>query len=459
MSSSPGALDRVYTALIRQRDEQALDELPDAVRRDVPANGTRMVAAHALQSSGDQAVSPSTVLPWVFATLGVPSALVGLLVPLRESGSMLPQALLTPVVLRARHRKWVFVAGSAIQAAAVAGMAAATALGQGLTAGILILVALAVFAFGRCLCSISSKDVKGRTIPKGERGQITGLATTAAGVVAITLGLLLRVLGGEQLSAATLAWVLAAGAALWVGVALVYASITEPADDPAARTPATDTQNNGDSTGHDSDHDTGPRTGLLALLREDREFRSFVTVRSLLLVTSLSPPFIVALALQSGTDALAGLGGFIIASGVASLVGGRLFGPMADRSSRRVMSLAAGIGSVAVLAVVGAAALPAVSEGGLAATVVFVGGYFAVTLMHTGVRVGRQTYIVDMATGDQRTAYTAVSNTVLGVVLLVVGGISSLLALIHVSVALAFLAVMGLLGVVLGRRLPEVSGS
>ncbi|MCB1281355.1 MAG: MFS transporter, partial [Salinibacterium sp.] len=49
---------------------------------------------------------------------------------------------------------------------------------------------------GRSLCSISSKDVLGRTVPKGTRGQINGLSTMSAGIVAITLGLVLRLVGG-----------------------------------------------------------------------------------------------------------------------------------------------------------------------------------------------------------------------------------------------------------------------
>src|SRR5690625_4248018 len=187
--------------------------MPAATRRHVPANGLRIVSANALQSSGDQMVNASTVLPWLFAALGVPPALTGLLVPIREAGSMLPQAFLTPLILRVRYRKWVFVAGAFIQAIAVAAMVSTAALAEGLTAGVLIVAALAVFALGRCLCSISSKDVQGRTVPKGQRGQINGLATAASGLVAITLRLGIRVLGGEKLQAGQLAWLLAAGAA------------------------------------------------------------------------------------------------------------------------------------------------------------------------------------------------------------------------------------------------------
>jgi hypothetical protein len=43
-------------------------------------------------------------------------------------------------------------------------------------------VALVVFSLSRDLTSLAGKDVLGRTIPKGERGQITGAATVPSGV-------------------------------------------------------------------------------------------------------------------------------------------------------------------------------------------------------------------------------------------------------------------------------------
>ncbi|MDN6490439.1 MAG: MFS transporter, partial [Yaniella sp.] len=59
--------------------------------------------------------------------------------------------------------------------------------------------------------------------------------------------------------------------------------------------------------------------------------------------------------------------------------------------------------------------------------------------------------------GDHRTIYVAVSNSAMGFILLLVGGLSSLLALVHISWALLFLALLGILGVVASARLPDVS--
>ena len=67
--------DRVYSRLVTRSDD-AEHELPEPVRRDLPRNGLRLVAANTLQSSGDQTVNASTVLPWLFHVLGVPAAFV-----------------------------------------------------------------------------------------------------------------------------------------------------------------------------------------------------------------------------------------------------------------------------------------------------------------------------------------------------------------------------------------------
>ncbi|WP_407335280.1 MFS transporter [Dietzia kunjamensis] len=442
--------ERFYSRLVT-RDADAERDLPDVVRRELPRNGLRLVAANTLQSSGDQTVNASTVLPWLFHVLGVPAALVGLLVPIRESGSMLPQAFLTPLVVRVRRRKWVFVTGALVQAASVAAMAAIAALGHGTAAGVGILVALVVFSLGRCLCSIASKDVQGRTIPSGERGQIIGLATSAAGLVAITLGLAIRILGGGDLDSTELAFLLVAGAVLRLLSASTYSRVVEPAGE---RRPRGDTK---DSDTEDGDASSSWFADAARLFRDDATFRKFVTVRGLLLVSSLSPPFIVSMSVASGSGALAGLGGFILASGVASLIGGRVFGRLADRSSRLLMAGAATAASAVAVALVLAVSIPGFDGGSALGATVFVGAYFLLTLLHSGVRVGRKTYVVDVAEGDLRTTYVAVGNTAMGIILLVVGGISSALAVLGVQWALIFLAVLGVIGAVSAVTMPEVS--
>src|SRR5690606_20772122 len=146
---------------------------------------------------------------------------------------------------------------------------------------------------------------------------------------------------------------------------------------------------------------------------------------------------------------LSGLGPFVIAQGVASLVGGRVFGRMADRSSRRLMVVGAGLASVLILGFLALYAVPAARGFAL----LYPATYLLLALTHTGVRVARKTYVVDMAEDARRTEYVAASNSAMGVLLLVAGAVSSGLAVLGDTWALAFLALLGVLGVLVARSL------
>ena len=401
--------------------------------RNEEANARRFIWSNGLQNIGDQVVAPKTVLPWLFNAAGVPAAFTSFLVPIRESGSMLPQAFLSPWVTSQSSRKRVWLIGSWGQALASAGIAASALLLDGPALGIVVLLLLAIHAVFRSLCSIAGKDVQGRTISKGHRGDITGRATALAGGFTLAIGLALTFIPNE-LPQWALAALLAGGAATWALASLVFTRIDEPTPD----TDATDGQGLAE---------------MWALVKSDTDLQRFLIVRSLMLVTALSTPFIVVLGSREGAD-LTGLGAFVIASGGASLLGGRISGRLSDRSSKSTMAWAAGVASTVLILLVVSARL---ADDTINAWVMPL-GFFLVNLAHTAVRVSRKTYLVDMADGDKRTMITGAANTVMGVVLLVVGAVSSAIALAGPQAALIFLAVVGFCGVFGASNLKEVSG-
>jgi hypothetical protein len=427
--------ERLHAALIDD-DLADRDELPPAVAEAVAGNSLRQVGAHTLQNVGDMIVDAKTVLTWLLAATGAPAAFVGLLVPIRDAGSMVPQLFLAPSVRRLAQRRWVWVAGAVVQAAAVVAMALVTATLTGVAAGIGILATLTVFSLARAASSFASKDVLGRTLPKGVRGQVSGLAAVGAGIAAITVGLGMRLIGGEDTAPATFAWLLVGGAVAWLLAAAVYAGLREAPGE------------------QDTDADArAVLRGALALLRDDAPFRRFVLARSLLLVSALSPPFVVALATERGGAGLQGLGAFVISSGVASLFAGRFWGRRSDRSSRTTMQWAAGLSSLIILAFVAATRVEVLA--GL--TLLYPATYLLLAIAHTGSRIGRKTYVVDLGEGNTRTDYIAVSNTAMGLILLVTGAITAGAASFGEEVALLLLAGLGVLGVVVAASLPEVS--
>lgn len=83
--------------------------------------------------------------------------------------------------------------------------------------------------------------------------------------------------------------------------------------------------------------------------------------------------------------------------------------------------------------------------------------FLVLNVMHGGLRLGRKIYLVDMASGDNRAAYVAVSNTLIGVLMLA-GGLIGLIG--DWLGAAAIVLVLGLLSLIAGAyslRLPEVS--
>lgn len=402
---------------------------------DEDHNARRFIWSNGLQNIGDQIVAAKTVLPWLLQSAGAPGFFIALLVPIREAGSMLPQAALTPWVTGNADRRALWMWGSVGQgvAAALIGVVALTM--EGWPLGLAVILLLAVLAVFRALCSITSKDVQGRTIHKGGRGEITGRATALGGAVTLAVGLGLLVLPGA-VPTGLIAALIFASALAWIIAALVFRGILEPERDA-------------DKAG---ERDRNWLRDCIELLRGDRVFRSFVIVRSLMLVSALSTTFIVTLSQEVGQN-LSGLGAFLIASGLAALLGGRISGIWSDVSAKKVMSFGSAAAALVLLALVaGARWLPVGVNAWLLPL-----GFFAVNLAHTAIRVARKTYVVDLAEGDQRTRYVSAANSLMGLILLGVGAASGVVAQAGSSAALLFLAAVGLVGTLAAGRMKDVS--
>lgn len=426
-------LDTIYEALVGDDDGRVCRDIPDGACTVLPGNFLRQLGAMALTKLGDALASPKTTLAWTMAAVGAPAWMLGWLVPVRESGSMLPQLAIGAWVRKQPKRKSAWLLGAVLQALAVAGMAAAAFRFEGALAGAAILGALVVFSLARGLNSIASKDVLGKTVPKTRRGRLGGYAASISGAISLAVGgaLLWR---AEDAGPGLLAALLALAAGCWLLAAAVYAGVREQAG-------ATEGGANG----------LREALGKLRLLRDEPDFGRFVLARALLLVSSLSAPFLVLLA-RDGTDSgLGGLPWFLLAAGAASLLSGPFWGRLADLSSRRTMILAGLSASAVVLA-----AIAVQAWAGEAAGDWLVGLFFLLCVAHDGVRLGRKTYLVDLAGGDKRTDYVAVSNTTMGAVLLAVGGLTGAVGAASVPAALALLAALGLAGAATSWRLPEV---
>ncbi|UTF61124.1 MFS transporter [Gilvimarinus sp. DA14] len=426
--------ENLYDKLVNEEDARICKAIDERACREVPGNFFTLILSYFCSKLGDALANPKIVLPWVMEVLQAPVYLLGFLVPIRESGSLLPQLFIASFVRRQPLRKWLWVGGSVLQALCMLAMAAVVWTLEGAAAGWAIIALLVVFALARGLCSVAAKDVLGKTIPKSRRGQVNGWSASAAGLVTVLLAVAL-IVSKNELSIWGCTLLLLGAGGMWLLAAVIYSRMVEFAGET--------------SGGGNAITEAVARLGLL---RNDKPFRRFVITRSLLLCSALTAPYYVVLAQQQVGQSGVLLGLFLLASGLASLLSAPFWGRFADVSSRRVMMLAAWLTAVLGFMVF---ALHTWAPHWLGYSAVLPVFYFFLTVAHQGVRVGRKTYVVDLAEGNRRTDYVALSNTIIGVVLLLLGVSGWIASELGISWAILLLSAAGAAGALLARTLPE----
>ncbi len=427
----------LYSKLMNEEDARACKAIDESACKEVPGNFIWLVFSQFLTQLGDAFANPKIVLPAVMEAVSAPLYLLGFLVPIRESGSMMPQLIIASYVRRLPIRKYIWVAGSLLQALCMLLIALVAWQLEGTTAGWSIIGLLILFSLARGMCSVASKDVLGKTIPKTQRGRLNGWSASVAGLVTLLVGALFIWQGADGVMNGTgFGVMLALAGLLRVLAALSYTQVREYPG-------ATEGGVNGFKQAFQR----------LEILKTDSAFRLFVITRALFLCSALSAPYYVVLAQQTHDNSPVLLGLFIIASGAAGLLSGPFWGRFADHSSRWVMSVAAFLSSLVGLLVW---AIDSWANAWLDSFWLIPLCYFGLSVAHQGVRVGRKTFVVDMAEGNKRTDYVAVSNTVIGVVLLVMGFTGALSVAVPISSIILILCLMGLVGVFLSHRLPDV---
>jgi hypothetical protein len=377
----------------------------------------------------DGLIDPKLVLSWLLSALGAPGYLIGALVPVREAGALLPQLLMAREIQAQRIRKGFWAAGSLLQGLAALGIAAAAYFFSGALAGWIVLACLTVLSLARAACSASYKDVLARTLPKGTRGTVSGLAGTVAATLVFAAALLLG-FGLVPREVPFIAGMIAFAGLLWIIASLVFVRLDEPRAEPS------------------NDSFSSVET-LLAPLRKDGEFRRYVAVRGLLIATALAPPFLVMLSNSGGDATFGNLGLLMVASSAAAIASSYIWGRLSDRSSRFTLVFA---GALAALGLGGAAAT-GFATGGLMLAPVFV---FIAQIAYEGVRAGRKTHLTDMDTHGTKAVYTALSNTMIGMLLLLGGSFGLLADLAGPSTVLAVFAGLSAAAAILALSLSEV---
>lgn len=440
--SDQGIHARLHAVLVdNDQMSQVCRDLPESACRAQPHNYRVNIASLILTRVGEGLADPKLVLAWLLDAIGTPTWALGLLVPVRESLAMLPQLVISARIRRLPIRKTVYMVGCVVQGAAIICfglMGWFSQMFSGDFAGIVAVALIAIFALGRSLCSISFKDLLGKTVDIGRRGTLSGTAGTIAAAATLLLATAYSI-NWIPLTVSVVAGMVTLGGICWLLAAFVFGFIRE---EPGAT--------------------AGGINGLVAviaqlgLLRQDAQLRRLITTRGLLLSTALAPPFYIALSGDNSPNGLGTLGSFMVATAAASLVSTYVWGRFSDRSSRLVLMLAATLAVLAnTLAAFIALAMPSVlEEPALLPALLFV-----LMIAHQGVRLGRSVHIVDMADRDNRATYTALSNSVVGLILLAAGVFGVIAQWLGIGAVLAIFTLMGAMAIVAAAGLDDVQAA
>lgn len=368
----------------------------------------RLIAALAFNKLADILVSAKTTLPALLITLGAPVWMIAWLVPIRESGALLPQAFISAYLRKQRSRHHVWRVGMAVQIASICSILACAFIARGTLGGAVVIGALVLLSLGRSACSLTVKDIEADVAQKGERGRLVGVASTVSGVMTLCIAVPLSYFQPEQQAYAVYGLIAGATVAFITTLACLWPQKTYV----------------------DTDAHQGEIKSWLRW-RFDRTIYTFVFVRGLYVHTALVAPYFM---LESGEDAKSLLPMYLAAQATATLLSSFLWGAVADKSARLTLQIA---GVIALCACVGLLTFSLHSV--WLSTVLF----FLLSIAHAGVRTGRKTYSLDVKEGQDRTELVGFSNTAIGLILLGFGGVyAALSALINFSVVYVMSAML-----------------
>ena len=173
--SDSAKLGQFYDLISGDEDARVCKDIPAAACRHLPRNFFVYLVSNFFSKVADELASARLVLPWLLGVVGAPSAFVGFLVPIRESGVLLPQLAVAAYIRRMPMRKGVWILGALLSALALVCMALTTVTLDGVAAGWTVIIMVALFSLARGLCSVSAKGRIGQDGIQNPPGRSDGL--------------------------------------------------------------------------------------------------------------------------------------------------------------------------------------------------------------------------------------------------------------------------------------------
>lgn len=433
MTKQEQLIEEAYEVLSGEDTDRACKAIPDDACKHVPKNYVLNVLNGSCTKLAEQLAGPKVVLPWLLSAIGAPQFISGLLMPIKQAGSLIPQLVVSGQIRAFPVRKWFWVGAGISQSIFLLLMILAVLLFSPTLAGYSIVILLLLFSTASGVGSVAFKDVVGKTIDKGVRGRMLANRAAIGGVLTIGAGLVLRFIIGEQGTSDSYLYLIGTAAVLWFLGAVFFAFKEEYAG----------------STEGGRNAIKEAKAGF-EIFSRDSNYRNYLFARILLISVEISAPFYVLHSKQVTSGTIETLGIMIIAVGLANIISSPFWGKFADTSSKNTMIYGGLIGALTAVFALLFTLIPSSLQISYVYGIIFV----LLGIAEAGVRLGRKTYLLDYLDEKDRPTYIAFANSSIGIVTL---GIGALLGLIiqylGIHVLLYVLIGMGLVGSYLSLRL------
>ena len=383
-----------YEFLTEDTDARICESIPDDQCTDLPKNFILNVFNGSLTKFAEKLIISGLTLPWILSFLGAPLFLIGMLVPIKDIGSLLPQLIVSGKIREKQKRKPYWVAAGFTQGLCLLVSAIVLAFIDNQTVvSYAIVFLLLLFSIASGVGSVSFKDVTGKTVPKGERGQMLSYRSAFGGSLALIAGSALVFFLKREDDKWLYVGLFACAGVLWIVASILFSAIKEqPGSTQGARTPLEEI-----------------KTGA-SLLKTDSSYRNFIITRALLMAIPLLNPFFILLAKEVSKNNWNYLGYIIVVGSLAQIVSSPIWGRLADKSSLQLMRISAGLSILSILY----ALIFIYFDSKILNFYYFMPILFINGIAYSGARLSRKTYIIDYAPEKERPTYISVANTLIG---------------------------------------------
>jgi MFS family permease len=413
-------------------------------RRETRRNFVLHVFNGATFNFAERLIDPPLTLTWFVSELTSSNLLIGLVAPLGDACWFLPQMFVSARIQRTKLKMPTYIAAAIIRSIAWLLLAATV----WLTKAPLILVVcfFALYTSARLasgLAGISFFDITAKTIPARQRGGLFGLRQFLGGI----LGLGAAWISGAILAHPSLpfprghATLFTIYCAVMIPALVAFMMIREPPG-VVVSNPVTLGQQIR-RAGH--------------LLRENHVYRRYLITQMTIGLASTALPFygLYAKSVLGAPDGMVGI--FVMTRVLAQLTFNLPWGRLSDRRGNqlalRLLALGSGLTAFLALALSGLVSLTHLQGAWLPYLVIPL--YVLEGAMRPAYVLTGSNFLLEIVQPAERPLYLGLSNTLMGITLIVSGLGGGIVDLMGFRGVFAIALMLYLLGFVLAKGLPE----